>query len=187
MQDIRRHHAEGTQDRGGMRNDNAPNRQVLRIGAGEQATAAAEGLQREFPRIEAAFDGDVADEIRDARYCDLIDPQRRGVDIHAERASDHVGEDLAGRFDVEPQRAAQERPRIHIAQNGGDVGQGRLVASEPVADRTRPGTGAGWADCRASGPVINPDNAAAAGADRHQIDLGRNVVIAVDQRFPRIF
>ena len=74
--------------------------------------------------------------------------------------------------DVDLQAATEKVVGVDAAEHEVGVGDGRLVAAEPVAGGTGVGAGAARTNPQPA-PGIHPGDAAAAGADLHQIDHRR--------------
>ena len=130
---------------------------------------------------------DLVDQVGDLRRGYPEDAEGRLLYRKAEWVGNLRFESSARRPDIQRHGAAQEDVRIHIADQGEHVGERHLGPAAAVADRPRIGPGALRADARDVRARIERDDAAAAGADRHDLDLGRNIVVAVDQRLTGIF
>ena len=172
--------------RGGVGHDHLAHIELAPEGRGEQRAGAAEGMQHEVARIEAALDRNLVDQIGDLRRRDAIDAEGRGLDRAAERARDLLVEHAARRLEVELDRAIEKMVGIHVADQGHDIGERRLAAAPAIAHRPRARARASRADPRHFGFGIERHDRAAARADRDHLDLGRGIVIAIDQRLARI-
>ncbi len=184
--DIGRHQPEGAVHRRRVGDHDALDRQFLAEGRGQHAARAAEGMQYEIARIEPALDRDGPDQVGDLRRRDPVNADRRLLDRDAQGIGDRLLEDPPRGVDVERHRAAQEMAGLHVADQEHHVGQRRLGAAKPVADRAGPRAGRAWPDRREPGLRIELDDAAAPRADRHDVDLRRDVVEAVHHRLARI-
>ena len=187
VDNIRRDQAEGAVHRRGIGHDNALHIQLGGEAGGQDRTGAAEGVQHIIPRVEAALDGDLVDQVGHLRRGDPEDAEGGLFHRHAQPAGDLRLEGGARRRDVQRHRAAEENVRVHIADQRKDVGERHLRAAAAVADRARIGAGAARADARNVRARVERNNAAAGGADRHHLDLGRDIVIPVDHRLAGIF
>ena len=180
MHDIGREQAEGGVHRGGIGHDDPPDAELSAEHAAEQAAGAAEGVQHEVSGVEAAFDGDLVDQVGDLRRGDAVDADGGILHAHAERLRDRLREDPPGGLGIEGDGAAEEGTRVHVANQQHDIGERGLLPAEAVADRAGPGAGARRSHARHAGGRVQRDDAAAAGTDGDHLDLGRHVVVAVD-------
>ena len=136
-----------------------------------QRAGAAEGDQREAPRIDAALHGQDADGVGHLFVHQVDDRRRRLLHAHAERTAQLLHR-AVGRRGIEPHLAAEEEAGIQAAEHHVGVGDGDLLTALAVADRAWRRTGALRSDPQhAAG--IDPGDRAAAGADRAQVDTGR--------------
>ena len=108
VHDVGREQAEGGVHRGGIGHDDAPDAELRAEHAAEQAARAAEGVQHEIPGVEAAFDGDLVDQVGDLRCGDAVDADGGLFHAHAERLRDLLREDPPGGLGIERDGAAQE-------------------------------------------------------------------------------
>ena len=182
VHDIGREQAEGGVHRSGVGDHDALHPKLRAEYAAKQAAGAAEGMQHEVARVEAAFDRDLVDEVGDLRRGDAVDADGGILHAHAERRRDLLGEDLPSLCRVEGDGAAEEGAGVHVAYQQHDIREGGLAAAEAVADRSGPGAGASRTHAGHAGCSIERHDAATAGADGDHLDLGRHVMIAVDHR-----
>ena len=99
---------------------------------------AAEADEHEVARVVAALDGDEAERVHHRRVRDLDDPVRGLDDVEAER----LGAALLDRARARPRRRGAISPprkyvRVEPPEHEVRVGDGRLGAAAPVADRAR--------------------------------------------------
>ena len=85
VDDVGGEEAKGGVHRGGVGDHDAPDPKLRAEHAAEQAAAAAEGVQHEIARVEAALDRDLVDEIGNLRRGDAVDADGGVLDAHAER------------------------------------------------------------------------------------------------------
>ena len=107
----------------------------------------------------------------------------RGVlDREAERPGELVLDGLAGESAVERDGAAGQRAGAQPPEHELRVGDGGLLAAQPVGGRSGPRAGALRADMQQAG-IVDPGDGAAACADGMDFDRRRGEMVAVDQKF----
>lgn len=165
--DRRAHHAEGGKDAWhGWDNDfRDPNLggERSRVLAGR----SAERHQRKIPRIDSLFDRHPAYGGGHARVDHAIDAGRRFLNPDPETIADPL-HGFLGEITTERHQAVW----LDETQDQIGVGDGAGLSAAAIAGRSRLGAGALRADAQRSA-LINPDDAAAASADRLDIDRWR--------------
>src|SRR6185295_15846020 len=114
---------------------------------------------------------------------------RDGDEIHAvgeilDRESELLRNLLEGfprRRQVQRHFAARQTLRIQVAEHRAGIGERRLASAEAVADRAGTRAGAARADAQRAA-AVDPDDAAAAGADLGDIDGRRAQHVAAAAR-----
>ena len=127
--------AEGREEPGRGRHDDARHLQRPGHPGGEERPVAAEGEERVLARVAAALARDRADRAHHVRRGDQVSAVGRLGERQAERHGDPLLEDLVGARRVELHRAAGQRRRVQVAEDDVGVGDGRLGAAEVVAER----------------------------------------------------
>ncbi len=178
-------HAVGGEMSRRARDDDFGDAQFARHHGGMERSGAAIGDQREIRRIEAALGRHPAHHMRHFRRGDAQDAFGGFGQRQPERLCDLVVERTFRAFDVELHLAAEKAVGGEPAEHEIGVGDGRLLAAEPVAHRTGHRAGAFRPDAHRAGKPGARD-AAAAGADLLDVDhrhLHRQARgIAADQR-----
>jgi hypothetical protein len=137
-----------------------------------QAAGAAVAEHGEPARVEPALDRDAADQVGHLRVDDLDHRRGRLLRRQPERLRDRR-ERLERGVGVEPDPSAEEVVRVQPAQHEIRVGDRRFVAARPVARRSGHCAGAARTDLEHAGLGLDPGDAAAAGADRGDVDHGQ--------------
>ncbi len=133
---------------------------------------AAEGEDRQPPRIAAALQGVHPRRAGHHLVDDLVDAPGGLLDAQPERLGHVAADGLPRRLDVERHRPAEEEAGIEVAEDEIGIGDGRPLAAAAVAGR--PGIGA-----RGVGPDleqtegVDAGDRAAAGADLDHLDHGQ--------------
>src|SRR6185503_4850134 len=133
----------------------------------------------EVARVIALVHGDLPDEIGHLVLHHARRAARRLDHAHAEPPGDRLEAQHRG-VSVEAQPAAEKVVRIQVAERHGGVGDGRLGAAAPVADGAGHSTGRERPDAQAAARLVDPDDAAAAAADRADVDARHEVLVLVD-------
>ena len=181
MEHVGGHHPERRPGGGEVaeRHDHLPaaelTRELDRVGPAR----AAECVDDEIPRVAAALDRHLAHQIRHLRLDDAHRAVGRLDRVHAELGGDRLDR-LAGGVDVELQLAAEEGVRVVTAEQEVAVGDGRADAAAPVAGGSRLGRGALRADPHRAALLVEPDDRAAAGADRLDVESRHEERVLVD-------
>ena len=117
-----------------------------------------------------------------SRFCSSsrITPDAAVLDRQAERLGELRLDRLARQRAVERDRAAGERAGPQAPEHELRVGDGRLLAAQPVGGGTGPRAGALRADMQQA-RIVDPGDRAAARADGVDLDRRRRQVIAVDR------
>ena len=141
---------------------------------------AAIGEQHEIARVAAAVDRAAPHQIG---HMGVDDAERAGGDAHPV-CTHRIGEFVRRALrcgEVEAHAPAEECRRVEEAEDQIDIGHRQPRPAAAVAGRSRIGPGAVGPD--AEQPVlVAPDDAAAAGADRADRDLGHQIGVFVDHR-----
>ena len=148
--------------------------------AAMQRPGAAKAIDHEIARIVPPFDRHLADEVRHMVVHDLDDAGGGVADADAERLGDLLLDRVLGELAVELEVAAQEIIGIDVAEHDVGIGNGRIVAAAAVAGGAGIGAGAHRADLEPA--QIRPGDRAPAGADRDDVDGGRQQRVLVDGR-----
>ena len=167
MLDRRREKAERREHTGRFGYQDFRHPHLLRQRSPVHGPGATQHDQRELTRIVPALDGHQTDLVRHTRVDDAMDARRRGHGVDAEPLADRADGAFRG-ADVEGHRATGEALRIQVTQYDTRVRHRRLVAAAPVA--CRPGLGAGAARSHGEPAGRRHRHAAAAGADRVDVD-----------------
>ena len=105
----------------------------------------------------------------------------RGVlDREAERPGELGLDRLARQRAVERDGAAGQRARAQASEHELRIGDGRVLAAQPVGRRSGPRAGALRADMQQA-RIVDPGDGAAARADGVDFDRRRGEVVAVDR------
>ncbi len=170
--DVRAQQPDRRHQPGMGRDDDAAHAHRLGDLCGVQRAAAAEGEQGEVTRILAPLDRDHPDGAGDAHGRNLEDSGGGLKCIEAERFADLALDGSRGGLCIDRHASVQQRDRVEAPQHDVGVGEGRPGAAAPVAGRTRLGAGALRPHFRQPAGV-DPSQAAAAGADRVEVEAGR--------------
>ena len=169
--DVGVEQAEGGEEARRRRHDHAADAERRRHAAGEQGAVAAEGEERELPRVAAALGRDRLDGADHVGGGDLVRAIGGGLQAHAQGFGYGRGKHRARLVGIESEGAADEVAGVQVAQDDVGVGDGRDPAAGVVANGPRRGAGAlGPHLQRAAG--IDPHVRAAARAHLGQIDGG---------------
>jgi hypothetical protein len=170
--------AERAQDAGGARDEDLRHPELLGDGGGVERPGAAEGQQREAPRIDAALDGHHAQRAHHLGVGHADDAL--GARAHLERELGGQALDGGvGGTGVEVDVAGQRDVGAEVAEDEVGVGDRWLDAAAPVA--RGPGLGARTARPDAQGAArVAPADRAAAGADGVDVDHGQRQRPAAD-------
>ena len=162
-------HAEGGEVTGHAGHDQRRDVQFARDFGRVQPAGAAESEEGEVARIVAARNRDAAHRERHLRDRDLDDAERGFIDGDAERLGDLLADALARCLHVERHLAAEKTFGDHASERDVGIGDGRFRAALTVGDRTGMTAGAARADFQRA-DLIDPGDAAAAGADLDDVD-----------------
>ena len=166
---VDREQAEGRDVSGVRRHEAAFPAEKARYRRRLRRARAAEGKQREAPRVDALLDGHLADRVRLVPVGDL--DNALGERFHRELAAEALrqrGEAGAGALDGEQDAAADQRRRKAPERKVG-VGDGHLAAAVRIAHWPGLGAGAARADLEVA-LARDPGDRAAAGADGVDVD-----------------
>ena len=162
-------HAERREMRGKQRHDHLRDVKLARDSADMKRPGPAGGDQREVARVVALGDRHFAHRERHLVDRDIDDGLRGRDGIELERVGDLLLDAAQGALGIELHRAAEEIVRIDPAEHHIGVGNGRLGAAAAIADRPGIGAGALRPDLERA-DVVEPRDAAAAGADLDHVD-----------------
>ncbi len=178
--EVCRQHAERREDPGIVRHVRRPGADLAREKRGVHGAGAPVGEDGELARVQASLHGDLAHQVRHLRARDLDDRSRDLDGGHAEPPSECVQRGRR-RSSVDPDLAAERKVGVEIAESEVRVGHRRLGPATLVRHGARVGACAARADPEAAS-VVDPRDAAAAGADRLHVDLRHEVGVLVDDR-----
>ena len=170
--------AEGREHTGILRHDDGADAKVLGDAARVQRPGAAEGYQHIVARIAAQFGRDQLNRAHHVR----VGETDRAVGGGFQRHTQGLCEGLVGSpcgIDVQAHAPAEEGLGLYGAADDVRVGDGRRRAAAAVAGRARVGAGGARAHAQHA-PGVLPDDAAAAGPYRRDVDHRRTDRQAVD-------
>ena len=135
--DIRAQQAERAEHAGRARDHHAPDAERLGDLGRHHRPVAAEGDEREVARVAAAIGRDRLHGARHRGDRERQHAARRARQVEAQRARDLSCKRGAAGIGLERKAAAGQRRVVDVAERQEGVGQRRLRAAEPVADRAR--------------------------------------------------
>ena len=130
----------------------------------------------------ATLDAEPFDRMQQVLLQQADDAGRRLFDREAERFGELGLDGLAGKLRVERDGAARQRARTQPAQHKLRVGNGRVLAAQPIGCGAGSGAGALWPGVKKA-RIVDPGDRAAAGADRMDLNRRRREMVAVDGEF----
>ena len=120
--DVGVEQAEGREQAGRRRHDDAAHAELLRHRAGEHRAVAAEGAERVVARVAAALARDRADRPDHVGAGDLVGAVGGVLERQAERPGDPLGDRRARALGVEFQIAADQIVGVDVAEDEVGVG-----------------------------------------------------------------
>ena len=190
MQHVRRRGAEGAPGRGrlALRHDHLAHAELAREDAGVRGPRAAEGEQHEIARIEAFFHRHLADHVGHLQLDDAADPGGALRCIHSQGFCKPADGIYRCPF-IQLNLPAREVVGVEVAEDQLGIGDGRHAAAAAVAHRPGESAGAVGADGHGARLGLDAHQAAAARADRLQVDFRQEVLVLVgvaDERVGRL-
>ena len=131
--------------------------------------SAAEGDERELAGIVAALDRDDAQRLGHVAVDDFDDLGGRFGHSQSEQVCHSLADRRLGCREIDLERAAQQRLAIEVAQHDVGVADRGLPSAFAIGGRARVSPGAAWPDFERAA-MIDPGDAAAAGADLGEVD-----------------
>ena len=174
-------HAQGAEGAGRARQQRALAAQRARHLGAVHRSRAAGGDQGEGRGIVAALDAEPLDGVQQVLLQQPDHASRGVLDREAERLGELGLDRLARQLAVERDGAAGQRAGAQAAEHELRVGDGRVLAAQPVGGRPGPRAGALRADMQQA-RIVDPGDGAAARADGVDLDRRRGEMIAVDHK-----
>ena len=177
----------GRPDRGEVadRDDDPADPEAAGEEPGVDGAGAAEGVEVEVARVVAACDGHAADLVRHQAVGDLRTPGRA---LEHARPSCSPSVAIAARAASTSSviRPPRKLSGFEQAEHEVGVGDGRHGAAAAVTGRSGVGAGALGPDAERAGLRVDPGEAAAAGADRLDVDDAQEEVVLSTTTLSRI-
>ena len=152
------------------------------VAPGVLGAGPTEGVEGEVPRIMAPLHGDPPDEVVHLLAGDLDDPVGRLLDGEPQGDGDVRGDGVGRRGGIQSQRPTEP---VDQTEHHGGVGDRRHGPAPPVTGRARDGPGAGRPDPQDTQCLVEPGDAAPAGADRGDVDHRDGQGLPLDHGFGR--